>query len=160
MFADEAAGSRERVVLSYKSNSICITFFLYKGEISRYINMGRAEGNTRNRLLCLAVTAAVSDMFLKIITAGGYSLVYHICGFIADSTVSRFRYGFCGLLYERDDVHSCISVQHCCHHMLQMKQSYTTGNTFATSLCMAHFNKSPGDVYRAESRRACLYSLV
>ena len=160
MFADKTAGSRERIVLSYKSYGICITFFLYKGEISRHVNMGRAEGNARYRLARHTVATAISDMFLKIITTGSYGFVHHICGLIAYSTVSCFRYGFCCLLYERDDVHSCISVQHCCHHMLQMKQSYTTGNTFATSLCMAHFNKSPGDVYRAESRRACLYSLV
>ena len=148
MFTDISACSWKWVVFADQSYCICIAAFSYKCDVSRDINLCRTERNTRYWLVERAGTASLTDMFFVVFPVADKAFVYHMCGFIADCTVSRIHDGKRKIFHQIKCFQSCLSVKNICDQIFKLSKSDTARDTLSTSLCMTKFQKCSGYVDR------------
>ena len=110
MLTNKAAGGWERVVLPDQTDRVGVSSFFHKRHIARDVHMGRADRDTRNRLVVGTGTSSVPDMLHIVIAVADESLIYHIRRLIADGAIRGVHDRQCCLFHKIQRVHRRFSV--------------------------------------------------
>ena len=93
MLADEAAGGRERIILTDQPDGIRVPPFAHKRHVAGNVHVSRTERHAGHRLVVCTCTASVLNMPHIVVPVTDQSLVHHIGCFIANGTVCGLHDG-------------------------------------------------------------------
>ncbi len=110
MLTDKSTGCWKWIIFTNQPDSILISAFIDKRNISRYIYARRTQRHTWNRLLIIAVATAQLDMCHIFIMKANQSFVHHIGRFIANGAVSRLHNTKRGFLHLVQNLYGSSSI--------------------------------------------------
>ena len=154
MLADEAAGSRERIILADELNSVGITASANEGDVAGDVDLCRAQSHAGDRVMDIDRAFALFDVVDIILTEAFEACEHHFGSFEADSAVCAVSNVLRGAFDKVKSVHVGFAVQNILHKMLQLAEAYAAGHAFTAGLSMADLQERKLQINRAESRRA------
>ena len=153
MLADQAADSRERIVLADQAHCVSVTSLMDKRNIARDVHLRGTLVDTGNRLVLQSLAAAVQDMLLIVIPEAlrrPFKTMRAASG--TDGTVRRriIDSAVCSMTSSVSSVAVPSSTQ--LNQSLQLSESDPARNTFSAGLGMAQVQESCRQIHRTESR--------
>ena len=154
VLAHIGAGGGEGVVLSDEAHRVLVPPQPDEGDVPGDVHMGRAGGDTGDRVAQTADAPAVEHMLLVVLPEAPHAPEHHVGRLIADGTVGGVGDHLGGALDEVDGLHGGGAVQHLLDEHRQLAQAHPAGHALAAGLGVAQPQKVQGHVHRTKPRLA------
>ena len=153
VFADNAAGRAERVVLAHQAHGVRVAARVHQRDVARNIDACRAEGHAGHRLIQLFDAAVPFDVAFEIVPEAVETAKDHVGRLVADRTVGGFVNHSGRLFQDFDAFHAPLTVENVVHDVHHLPDADPAGHALAAGLGVAHSQKGRRNIHRAEPRR-------
>ena len=156
MLADQAADSRERIVLADELHGVAETAGVHQGNIARDVHLRGTLVDTGNRHALQGFASAVKDVFFIVIAEALQSFEDHAGCLGTDGAVRGNINGLCRALDHVERLQRCGSLQNGVDQGLQLSQADPARNAFSAGLGVAQVQEGRRQIHGTEPRLGSL----